>query len=104
MKRVYDDVPLAGCRYSPTGDHRGSSKKENWGQVYFVSIINKGSGVASSIVNLKVEVSSVRCGLARPRSLVGEKPTQVAVSHGPGIQPCRCSSNPAYQRDLMRRQ
>jgi len=49
-------------------------------------------------------VSSISCGLARPRSLVGEKPTQVAVSHGPGIQPCRCSGNRAYQRDLMRRQ
>ena len=49
-------------------------------------------------------VSSISCGLARPRSLVGEKPTQVAGSHGPGIQPCRCSGNPAYQRDLMRRQ
>jgi len=33
------------------------------------------------------------CGLARPRSLVGGKPTQVAVSHGPGIQPCRHSGN-----------
>jgi len=49
-------------------------------------------------------VSSISCGLARSRSLVGEKPTQVAVSHGPGIEPCRCSGNPAYQRDLMRRQ
>jgi hypothetical protein len=37
--------------------------------------------------------SPISCGLARPRSLVGEKPTQVAVSHGPGIQPCRCSGN-----------
>ena len=36
---------------------------------------------------------TISCGLARPRSLVGEKPTQVAVSHGPGIQPCRCSGN-----------
>ena len=27
--------------------------------------------------------SPIRCGLARPRSLVGEKPIQVAVSHGP---------------------
>ena len=49
-------------------------------------------------------MSSISCGLARPRSLVGEKPTQVTVSHGPGIEPCRCSGNPAYQRDLMRRQ
>jgi len=48
-------------------------------------------------------VSSISCGLARPRSLVGGKPTQVTVSHGLGIQPCRCSGNPAYQRDLMRR-
>ena len=38
-------------------------------------------------------VSPISCGLARPRSLVGEKPTQVTVSHGPGIQPCRCSGN-----------
>jgi hypothetical protein len=37
--------------------------------------------------------SPISCGLARPRSLVGEKPIQVAVSHGPGIQPCRCSGN-----------
>jgi hypothetical protein len=29
------------------------------------------------------QVSSISCGLARPRSLVGGKPTQVAVSHGP---------------------
>ena len=49
-------------------------------------------------------LSSIRCGLARPRSLVGGRPTQVAVSYGPGIQPCRYSGNPAYQRDLMRRQ
>ena len=52
-----------------------------------------GSGVASSIVNPQAEVSSIRCGLARSRSLVGGKPTQVAVSHGPGIQPCRCTGN-----------
>jgi len=44
----------------------------------------------------KNSASSISCGLARSRSLVGEKPTQVAVSHGPGIQPCRCSGNPAY--------
>src|SRR4030043_1083483 len=31
--------------------------------------------------------SSISCGLARSRSLVGEKPTQVTASHGPGIQP-----------------
>ena len=48
--------------------------------------------------------SPISCGLARSRSLVGEKPIQVAVSHGPGIQPCRYSGNPAYERDLMRRQ
>jgi hypothetical protein len=29
------------------------------------------------------------CGLARPRNLVGESPTQVTASHGPGIEPCR---------------
>ena len=40
-------------------------------------------------------MASISCGLARPRTLVGGKPTQVAVSHGPGIQPCRCSGNPA---------
>jgi hypothetical protein len=40
--------------------------------------------------------SSIRCGLARPRSLVGGKPTQVAVSHEPGIQPCRCYSHPLF--------
>ncbi len=37
--------------------------------------------------------SSIRCGLARPRSFVGGKPTQVAVSHGPGIQSCRYSGD-----------
>jgi hypothetical protein len=37
--------------------------------------------------------SPISCGLARARSLVGGNPTQVAVSHGPGIQPCRCSGN-----------
>ncbi len=42
--------------------------------------------------------------LARPRNPVGGKRIQVAVNHGPGIQPCWCSDNPAYQRDLMRRQ
>jgi len=31
-----------------------------------------------------VKVSSISCGLARPRSLMGGKPTQAAVSHGPG--------------------
>jgi hypothetical protein len=36
-------------------------------------------------------VSSISCGLARPRGLIGEKPNQVAVSHGPGIEPYRCS-------------
>jgi len=38
-------------------------------------------------------VSSMRCGLARPRSFVGGKPIQVAVSRGLGIQPCRRSGN-----------
>ncbi len=42
---------------------------------------------------IKEEVSFISCGLARPRSLVGENPTQVTVSHGPGIEPCRCSGN-----------
>ena len=37
--------------------------------------------------------SSISCGLARSCSLVGEKPTRVAVSHGPGIEPCRCGGN-----------
>jgi hypothetical protein len=37
--------------------------------------------------------SPISCGLARPRSLVGEEPIQVAVSHGPGIQPCRYPGN-----------
>src|SRR4030042_6522301 len=55
-------------------------------------------------MNKESWVSSMSCGLARPRSLVVEKPTQVAVSYGPGIQPCRCSGNPACQRDWMRRQ
>jgi hypothetical protein len=31
--------------------------------------------------------SPTRWGLARPRSLVGGKPTRVAASHGPGIEP-----------------
>ena len=39
------------------------------------------------------EVSSIGCGLARPRGLIGGKPIQVADSHGPGIQPCRYSGN-----------
>ena len=34
--------------------------------------------------------SFISRGLARSCSLVGEKPTRVAVSHGPGIEPCRC--------------
>jgi hypothetical protein len=42
-----------------------------------------------------IRLSAISWGLARSRSLVGEKPTQAAVSHGPGIQPCRCSGNPA---------
>ena len=37
--------------------------------------------------------SPISCGLARPRSLVGGKPTQAAVSRGPGIEPCRCTGN-----------
>jgi hypothetical protein len=50
-----------------------------------------GSNLQNSIKHK--EVASISCGLARPRSLVGGKPTQVAVSHGPGIEPCRCSGN-----------
>jgi hypothetical protein len=33
------------------------------------------------------------CGLAMLRSLAGANPTQVTASHGPGIEPCRCSGN-----------
>ena len=36
---------------------------------------------------------SFGCGLARPRNLVGESPTQVTVSHGPGIKPCSQPGN-----------
>jgi len=31
--------------------------------------------------------SPISCGLARPRSLVRGKLTQLAASHGPGIEP-----------------
>jgi len=36
-----------------------------------------------------------RCGLARLRNLVGANSTQVTASHGPGIEPCRCTGNSA---------
>ena len=34
------------------------------------------------------------CDLARLRNRVGVNPTQVAVSHGPGIEPCSQWGNP----------
>jgi hypothetical protein len=41
--------------------------------------------------DLKIHVGTpISCGPARPRSLVGGKPTQVAASHGPRIEPCGC--------------
>jgi hypothetical protein len=46
---------------------------------------------------------ALSCGLARPHGFIGGKPIQVIASHGPGIEPCRCSGNPASWRDLMRR-
>ena len=39
---------------------------------------------------------TLSCGLARSHGLVGEKPTQVTASHGPGIEPCRCSGNTVF--------
>ena len=46
--------------------------------------LEKRNGVKSlSLTLLKTSLSSISCGLARPRSFVGGKPTQVAVSHGP---------------------
>jgi len=39
---------------------------------------------------------ALSCGLARSHGLVGEKPTQVTASHGPGIEPCRCSGNTVF--------
>ena len=57
------------------------------------SELKRGTFVQSVLGTINNQGSSISCGLARPRSLVGEKPTQVAVSHGPGIEPCRCSGN-----------
>ena len=37
--------------------------------------------------------SCIRCGLARPRSLVGGKPARVATHHGPGIEARSCAGN-----------
>jgi Lhr-like helicase len=37
--------------------------------------------------------STLSCGLARSRNLVGRDPTRVIVSSGPGIQPCSQSGN-----------
>jgi hypothetical protein len=36
---------------------------------------------------------ALSCGLARLHGFIGGKPIQVTVSHGPGIEPCRCSGN-----------
>ena len=33
------------------------------------------------------------CDLARSRNLMGVNPMRVAVSHGPGIKPCRRPGN-----------
>jgi hypothetical protein len=39
-------------------------------------------------------VSRLRgCDLARSRNRVGANPTRVAVSHGPGIEPCSQRGN-----------
>jgi len=54
------------------------------------SIVKEGLSNKTWMVDVG---SPINCGLARPRSLVGEKPIQVAVSRGPGIQPCRYSGN-----------
>src|SRR4030042_1272197 len=56
-----------------------------------------------SVICSYVNGDALSCGLARLHGFIGGKPIQVTVSHGPGIEPCRCSGNPAYQRDLMRR-
>ena len=50
-------------------------------------------GIIHKKVGRKAGGSPISCGLARPCSPVGEKPIRVAVSHGPGIQPCRYSGN-----------
>jgi TIR domain len=41
-----------------------------------------------SKASLKSKAVRHGCGLARPRNLVGESPTQVTASHGLGIKPC----------------
>jgi hypothetical protein len=43
--------------------------------------------------NQGVVGSSPGCGLAMLRSLAGANPAQVTASHGPDIEPCRCSGN-----------
>ena len=43
--------------------------------------------------DLGVEGDALSCGLARLHGFIGGKPIQVTVSHGPGIEPCRCSGN-----------
>ena len=37
--------------------------------------------------------ATLRCDLARSRNLMGVNPMRVAVSHGPGIKPCRRPGN-----------
>ena len=64
-------------------------------------VFGRAYPITCKFVNLAHVVGSVDllrgqafgCGLARPRNLVGESPTQVTVSHGPGIKPCSQPGN-----------
>ncbi len=61
------------------------------GEIY-ANHYNKSVGkVKEGIPSKKGDALS--CGLARPHGFIGGKPIQVTASHGPGIEPCRCSGN-----------
>lgn len=49
-------------------------------------------------VDLHAEItgSSLGCGWAMLQILAGVNPASVATSHGPGIEPCRCDGDIAF--------
>jgi alkylation response protein AidB-like acyl-CoA dehydrogenase len=102
-EKAGSDASAVGLRAERVGDHYLFNGKKifisNSGLARDYAILANTKGIPGPrslsvfIVGNDFPGLTISCGLARPRSLVGEKPTQVTVSHGPGIQPCRCSGN-----------
>ena len=59
----------------------------------FISIPKPFVVIDDSTSFFCVNGDALSCGLARLHGFIGGKPIQVTVSHGPGIEPCRCSGN-----------